>query len=150
MEDLHGKVEETDIPNAELAQHHLRQMGMRAEDMQAKVKGIVERITHLESAKPWGHTAEYSGPFEAEYLAGQDKGGGAHFVRDKVKILGEETLHGLAMADWAIKNSVNLDASSADMYRVDGTDQVGTGMVNTENGLADNAKQQQQQAESQE
>jgi hypothetical protein len=135
---------ETDIPNADLVHFHLRAAGIRAEDMQGELKGIVENIAHLESAKPWGHTSEYAEPFEKEYFAGADKkgGGGATFVRGQVNTLGEETLHGLAMADWAVTNSVDLDVSSADLYRVDGTDQLGAGMVNTENAMADNAKKQ--------
>lgn len=140
---------ETNIPNADLAHFHLRAMGIRAEDMQTNLKGIVDRIASLESEKPWGHTSEYAGPFEKEYFAGNDKGGGAQFVRDNAKTLGDETLHGLAMADWALTNSVDLDTSSADLYRVDGTDKLGTGMVNTENAMADNAKKQQDGQDSQ-
>jgi hypothetical protein len=140
---------ETNIPNADLAHFHLRAMGIRAEDMQANLKGIVERIAHLESEKPWGHTSEYAGPFEKEYFAGSDKGGGAHFIRDNAKTLGDETLHGLAMADWAVTNSVNLDTSSADLYHVAGTDQLGAGMVNTQHAMAENAKKRQDEQGSQ-
>jgi len=113
------------------------------------IKGIVDRIAQLESGKPWGHGTEYAKAFEQEYHAGSKTGGGADFIRTNAHTLGDETLHGLAMADWALTNSVDLDTSSADLYRVDGTDKLGTGMVNTENAMADNAKKQQDGQDSQ-
>jgi len=140
-------VNETNIPSADLAHFHLRAAGMKAEEMQDNIKGLIADIAHLESGKPWGHTKEYAGPFEAEYFAGHDKGGGSQFVRDNVHLLGDETLHGLAMADWAVSNSVDMDTSSADLYRVGGTDALGTGMANTENAMADNAKKQHDEQE---
>jgi hypothetical protein len=145
--------QETNIPNADLAHHHLRAMGIRAEDMQRNLKGIAERIAQLESSKPWGPTKEYGKPFEDQYLAGKNKdgGGGAQFVRGHVTELGDEAIHGLAMADWAVSNSVDLDASSAGMYQVGDkgglSDQLATGMVNTQNGLAENARKQNEDSE---
>jgi hypothetical protein len=141
---------ETNIPNADLVHWHLRAAGIKAEEMQENLKGIIANIAHLESAKPWGHTKEYAGPFEAEYFAGRNKdggGGGSQFVRDNAHLLGEETLHGLAMADWAVTQSIDLDTSSADLYTVDGTDNLGTGMVNTQNAIAENARKQNEEQE---
>lgn len=149
-----GDAQETNIPNAALAQYHLRAMGIKAEDMQGSLKGIVERIAQLESGKPWGPTKDYGQPFEHQYFAGHDRkgGGGAQFVRDNVTKLGDETLHGLAMADWAVSNSVDLDDSSAGLYMVgdakDGLSAtLGTGMANTQNGMADNARKQDEESE---
>jgi len=138
---------ETNIPNADLAHHHLRAMGIRAEDMQTTIKGIVDRIAQLESGKPWGHGTEYAKAFEQEYHAGSKTGGGADFIRTNAHTLGDETLHGLALADWALTNSVDLDTSSADLYRTGGTQGLGDGMVNTQNAMADNAKKVQEQQE---
>jgi hypothetical protein len=138
---------ETNIPNADLAHFHLRAMGIRAEDMQTNIKGIVERIAHLESGKPWGHKTEYADAFEKEYHAGSDKGGGADFIRKNAHTLGDETMHGLALADWALTNSVDLDTSSAALYQTDGTEALGNGMVTTQNAMADNAKKVQEQQE---
>jgi hypothetical protein len=138
---------ETNIPNADLAHFHLRAMGIRAEDMQTKIKGIIDRIAALESGKPWGHGTEYSEPFEKEYFAGEKKGGGATFIRQNAHVLGDETLHGLALADWALTNSVDLDTSSAALYQTGDTQQLGDGMVNTQNAMADNAKKVHDQQE---
>jgi hypothetical protein len=145
--------QETNIPDASLAQHHLRAMGIRAEDMQGSLKGIVERIAQLESGKPWGPTKEYGQPFEHQYFAGHDKqgGGGAQLVRDNVGKLGDETLHGLAMADWAVSNAVDLDDASAGLYAIGDkgsvTNDMGTGMANTQTGMAENARKQQEESD---
>jgi hypothetical protein len=149
-----GDAQETNIPNAALAQYHLRAMGIKAEDMQGSLKGLVERIAQLESGKPWGPTKEYGQPFEHQYFAGHDKtgGGGAQFVRDNVTKLGDETVHGLAQADRAVTDSVDVDLSSAGLYMM-GDDKnglsatLGTGMANTQNGMADNARKQQEDSD---
>jgi len=132
-----GEAKHTYIQDADSAVNSLATMAAHAELLAEKVKGLVAKISDLESGKPWGKAPEYGGAFETMYHAGS----GASFVKDNVGIIATEVVDGVTVANAALNGAVDLDKEIAGAFKVDGSAAAGKGMTSTLTGISDLSKE---------
>ncbi|MBT0768121.1 hypothetical protein KIH74_04260 [Kineosporia sp. J2-2] len=134
---------QTFIQDADAAQNSLVSMAAQSRAMNDKLTSIVSRIKSLEAGKPWGDTEEYGKPFEQQY---QNDGQGSDFIRDQVGIIAEQTEHGTRLAYQAIRDTVQLDEDGAALFKVAGSENVGSTVKDTLDDQQKRAEEQQKQS----